>query len=275
MRPVDTPLRRLLRRLIPERAVSRLGLLRDALRNATFRAYVATHSYGGVVHQVRIADGLGKGWYDFDWAPLTPLTVLREQGVLVPGARAFDLGAHQGIVAMMLADVVGPTGLVVAVEATRLNADLARENASLNGLRQVTVLHAAAAETPGVISFAPRSNGHVATAEEASVEVRAVSVDELSAEYGPPSVVMIDVEGYELHTLRGARATLVAHRPALIVEVHVGEGLEQWGTAADVIAMVPERYRVLVSRHENGPYVPLAEGRTLLDERFQLLAIPE
>jgi len=35
-----------------------------------------------------------------------------------------------------------------------------------------------------------------------------------------PSVMKIDVDGFELHVLRGARKCLAEHRPRLWVEVH-------------------------------------------------------
>ncbi|HTK47398.1 MAG TPA: FkbM family methyltransferase [Gemmatimonadaceae bacterium] len=263
----------LLRRTLPPRLYTRLGLAREALGRARFRPYVATHRYGRRDLSVRIADEMGRSWYDHAWTTPAEIDLLAERGRLREGVRVFEVGAHQGLVAMMLADIVGERGQVVALEATPHNAELAVANAARNGLAQIEVLHAAGAEVPGVLHFSPRMNGHVAASDEASVAVRAVTVDELTAAFGPPQVLFVDVEGYELHVLRGARATLDTHRPDLFVEVHMGEGLERFGNADDLLALLPPAYEILVSRTEHGPYRPLADARGELRRHSRLVAL--
>ena len=263
----------LLRRALPRRLYTRLGLARETLGRARFRPYVATHRYGRRELSVHIADEMGRSWYDHDWTTPAEIELLAARGRLRVGARVFDVGAHQGVVAMMLADLVGGSGQVVAVEATPHNAELALRNAALNGLARVEVRHAAGADTPGLLHFSPRMNGHVAAEDEASVAVRAVTVDELTAEFGAPQVLFVDVEGYELHVLRGARATLDAHRPDLFVEVHMGDGLERFGDADDLLRLIPSGYEILVSRTEHGPYRPLIGARDELRHHSRLVAL--
>jgi hypothetical protein len=51
--------------------------------------------------------------------------------------------------------------------------------------------------------------------------VPVTTVDAFCATRGlAPSLINIDIEGFELHALRGARETLGKHRPALVVEMH-------------------------------------------------------
>lgn len=263
----------ILRRALPSGVYTRLGLVREAVGRARFAPYVATHRYGRRELSVHIVDMMGRSWYDHDWVAPAEIRELAGRGRLREGARVFDVGAHQGVVAMMLADLVGAAGQVVAVEATPHNAEVARRNAALNGLSQIRVLHAAGADTPGALQFSPRMNGHVAAHDEASLEVRAVTVDELTAEHGPPDVLFVDVEGYELHVLRGARYTLETHRPELFVEVHMGAGLERFGDADDLLALIPPDYEILVSRTEEGPYRPLAEARVELNHHSRIVAL--
>ena len=262
----------ILRRTLPTSVYTRLGLVREAVDRARFAPYVATHRYGRRRLSVHIVDMMGRSWYDHDWAVPAEIRELADRGRLREGARVFDVGAHQGVVAMMLADLVGAAGQVVAVEATPHNAETAARNARMNGLAQLHIVHAAGAETPGTLHFSPRMNGHVATRDEASLEVRAVTIDELTAEHGGPDVLFIDVEGYELHVLRGARETLEAHRPDLFVEVHSAAGLERFGDADDLLALIPPGYEILVSRTEEGPYRPLAEARGVLDHHSRIVA---
>jgi FkbM family methyltransferase len=262
----------ILRRALPTRVYTRLGLVREAVGRARFAPYVATHRYGPSHRSVHIVDLMGRSWYDHDWDEPAEIRELADRGRLRAGARVFDVGAHQGVVAMMLAERVGPMGEVIAVEATPHNAEAAQRNARLNGLTQIRVLHAAGAEASGTLRFSPRMNGHVAGRDEASLEVRAVTVDELTARYGAPDVVFVDVEGYELHVLRGARHTLEAHRPDLFIEVHAGVGLERFGDANDLLALLPTGYEVVVSRTEEGPYRPLAEARAELSHHSRIVA---
>ncbi len=35
-----------------------------------------------------------------------------------------------------------------------------------------------------------------------------------------PTLIKIDIEGFELHALRGAKRTLIQHRPVVVVEMH-------------------------------------------------------
>jgi FkbM family methyltransferase len=264
---------RLLRSALPAPLYTRLGLARDAVDRARFRPYLAKHVYGGRALAVHVTDAMAQGWYDHDWPLLAEMALLAERGRLGEGALVFDVGAHQGVVAMMLGHLVGPTGSVVAVEATLHNAEVAWRNVAVNGLAQVVVMHAAGAEAPGVVRFSPRMNGHVAARDEASVEVRAVTIDELTSRHGPPQVLFIDVEGYELHVLRGARKTVASHHPDLFIEVHVGAGLERFGTADDLLAQLPTGYELLIAPAERGTFLPIAAARDVLEQRFRLVAL--
>ena len=263
----------ILRRALPTSVYTRLGLVREAVGRARFAPYVATHRYGRRELGVHIVDTMGRSWYDHDWVAPAEIRQLAERGRLREGARVFDVGAHQGVVAMMLADLVGATGQVVAVEATPHNAETAERNARLNGLTQIHVVHAAGADAPGMLHFSPRMNGHVAAHDEASLSVRAITIDELTAEYGAPDVVFVDVEGYELHVLRGAWQTLETHRPDLFVEVHADAGLERFGNADDLLALIPTGYEILVARTEEGPYRPLVEARGELNHHSRIVAL--
>jgi FkbM family methyltransferase len=250
------------------------GVLRSARREVEqrlFRRYVARHRYGHVSLQVQIADPLGKGWYDRDWDAMPEVELLRQHG-LRPGATVFDLGAHHGVVALVLADIVGRSGRVVALEADPHNVEVARENARLNPAYPVRVVHAAISDTSGELLFT--HNGHVGDDSESGMRVRCMTIDELAAEHGRPDVLFIDVEGFECQALRGAAATL-ASRPDCYVEVHVGEGLERFGSVDEVLAHFPdETYAKWVADLDAGQgFVPYAPDLPLLARRFMLVAI--
>src|SRR5262249_31668382 len=81
---------------------------------AAFSRRTVEHRYGDYVLRVELADPLAAGWYDHDWDALPEVVLLGKHG-LGPGARVFDLGAHQGVVGLMLGRRVGPDGSVLLV----------------------------------------------------------------------------------------------------------------------------------------------------------------
>jgi len=149
----------------------------------------------------------------------------------------FDLGAHHGVVALTLAREVGPDGRVIAVEGSQWNADVARWNAERNGVPNLNVVYSAVSDHEGTVRFADRassnSNGRILDSDAVgSVEVPSTTVDKLAGLYGLPDVLYVDVEGFELAVLHGAEEALEG-RPDLMIEVHVGCGLEAAGGSSD------------------------------------------
>lgn len=235
-----------------------------------------SHVYDGRTRKVLIADSLGEAWYDHDWPQLAEIKELK-QARLKPGARVFDLGAHQSVVAMMLADAVGDTGQVVALEANAHNVAVSMTNRDLNSLSQLTIIHAAVADRDGTITFSERLNGFIADSDQSwgQVTVDSVTIDTLAARHGKPDVVFLDVEGAEVMALTGANQTL-ARGADFFIEVHVNAGLEKMGgSAARVLEFFPsERFSLLVKNEETEDFRPYqGPGDPLLKDRFFLLAI--
>jgi FkbM family methyltransferase len=199
-----------------------------------------------------------------------------QRHALRTGARVFDLGAHQGVVALMLADAVGPDGRVVAVEASPRNFAAASRNLALNPMPQVRLVNAAVADAPGRLWFGLGLNGNVDDGSRGwgRVEVPAVTIDELSRDHGWPDVLFMDVEGFECAALAGAAATL-ARTPDCFVEVHVGHRLERYhGSVEQVLAFFPDdRYELFAASETVKEFAPLGADSPLRQDRFFLLAI--
>jgi SAM-dependent methyltransferase len=73
-------------------------------------------------------------------APFTE-RFFREAGI-VPGARVLELGSGMGDVAMLVADLVGPSGEVVGVERDAESVARARARVAAAGHRNVSFIHA-------------------------------------------------------------------------------------------------------------------------------------
>lgn len=265
-----SPAKTLARRLLPHPLYRRYRRRRVAALIAGYAPRDVTHTYGGHTLRVRLADPLAEGWYDHDWGELEAIAFLRAHGVLRPGATIFDLGAHQGIVALMLAREVGDTGCVVAVEAEPHNARAAAANRALNHAHNLTVLHAAGAASAGTISFAEGLNGQIdERTSTGNVEVPAVTIDGLARQHGTPDLVLVDVEGYEGQVLDGAAATLAGGATSFLVEVH--EALAAYGGRAEEIVERFAGCERFVAVEDDEPFVAL-EGNPP-PGRFFLAAI--
>lgn len=71
-----------------------------------------------------------------------------------------------------------------------------------------------------------------------------------------PAIVKIDVEGAELHVLRGARETLRNHSPTLVFEHGVGASDYYGTTPADVHELLSELGYRIFDIDGGGPYTP-------------------
>lgn len=248
-------------------------LRRDAAR---FRKRVVEHCYGGRNFRVELADSLAQAWYDVDW-PILPEIRLLQSSQLKAGATVFDIGAHQGIVAMMLAAGVERTGKVILVEPNPHNVRQCRRNIELNAFDNMFVIHAAASDEPGKLEFNRGFNGAAADVSRYGgvSQVEALTVNDLVNAFGQPQVVFVDVEGYECNVLAGAGSAF-AHAPDWFVEVHVNAGLERaGGSVATVLAQFDRSlYDLYVHRENDASVIPIDDAEPgLFSDRFFLTAI--
>ncbi len=260
-----------MRKFIPAWLGRILRRIRIWHERVTFRVRQVRHTYGGEPLIVELRDPGSAGWYDHDWDPLPELEFLREQG-MGAGKRIFDIGAHQGVVAMMISRMVAP-GEVVAVEANLFNADAAKRNAELNRMENLRVVHGAISSTSGELLISADFNAHVSKHRATSSRVRAYTIDELAGIHGEPDVLFIDVEGFEIEALKGAQETM-RNGKNCFVEVHVGCGLENFGgSATEVLHYFPEgRYELFYKYEEDMEFKPLTDRNQLPGRRFFLIA---
>jgi FkbM family methyltransferase len=261
--------------ILPKRLWNRLRILRMRYTRAHYQRRRVRHNYGGHQLEVELVDPMGAGWYDHDWPELPEITLLKQHG-LRPGARVFDIGAHQCVVALMLSKAVGPQGFVLAVEASPENCAAGEQNRKLNGIENCRILHAAGAAKSGTLTFNRGSNGQVddGSGEWGQIQVDAYSVDDLTDRFGPPDVVFIDVEGFECELLRGAQKTL-AGKPNCFVEMHVKAGLEKFGgSVSQALSLFPAGYEFFAAAPDR-PFVPFDEDSAIVLDRFFLIAIPK
>ena len=137
----------------------------------------------------------------------------------------YDIGAHFGIFSLTAAYFGGKA---IAVDASPAAAHMIEIEAALNKCAdRVRILRAAVSDMNGTIEMLSSgvfSDGYFTAAKRRPrnelTRVRAVTIDEMVLQFGPPTHIKIDVEGHEAAVLRGASATLSQFAPVLFLELH-------------------------------------------------------
>jgi FkbM family methyltransferase len=179
----------------------------------------------GDVLDLEIDEAVRSGRYELNEADFIRRIVRR-------GDTTIDLGAHVGVHTTLLADLVGATGSVIAIEPASCHvAQLEAAVWAAGAAERVTIVAAAAGDAAGdrllLVSAPGQSSrhawllpsGHSAGPLDVVEHVRVVRVDDVPRR-GRVSFVKIDVEGAESLAIAGASAMLTADRPVLLVDLH-------------------------------------------------------
>jgi FkbM family methyltransferase len=165
---------------------------------------------------------------------------------LVPGGGFVDVGAHIGYFSLAAAAKVGPTGCVFAIEPTASSLETLRRNVAENGFEtRVQVIDAAASSSSGVAVFHVSDTSSMFNTLEpdtlqvvdSTVEVRTVTLDEVLAEAGWPSiqVVKMDVEGHERSVLMGGAEALSRYPDVRVVFEASGTSEDRYKVSLETI----------------------------------------
>lgn len=148
-----------------------------------------------------------------------------------PGMTCFDVGANIGAYVLQLAHWNGPAGKVVAFEPNTGAREVLARHIGWNRITdRVTVVPSAVSSAPGEsVLYAEGADGMSRLAEAnrglrgEAVEliVPVTSIDTWCAANDVwPDVLLLDIEGFEIEALRGARSTIARSRPIIVVEMH-------------------------------------------------------
>ncbi len=184
-----------------------------------------------------------------------------------------DVGGNIGLYSCVGA-AAAPSIRVVAFEPAPLNLDYLRRNVNTNGLAErVEVVAAAVSDQPGTarLHLADGIGNHSLAAGRANsqtyVDVEVKTIDGYFADERL-DLLKVDVEGFDVHVLRGAKSRLHGDRPAVFVEL-LTERLEEGGAAPqELVTMLCDSY---------GHVFVVDEPRRVVREasREELLALVE
>lgn len=128
-----------------------------------------------------------------------------------PGSVFYDVGAHDGLFALSVKRRE-PAAIVHAFEP---QPDILRTNIAINGV-DVSIHPVAVGDKPGSIGMTTdqRSSNHVV----GPGSIPMIRLDDLDIE--PPSIIKMDIEGFEPQAIKGAQRILSTHRPIVITEIN-------------------------------------------------------
>jgi FkbM family methyltransferase len=221
--------------LVPQPVRSLAKKLLFQYRNRSFTPYATSFEKDGKSYQFYLGDRIGESWFKNGW-DFGEVDYLRDH-LVQPGDVIFECGAHHGENTILLSTWAGPSGTVVAFEPVPHNARTVQKQVELNGLENVQVINAAVGSARGTVRMTDESNAQVSRGPGIDVEV--VRLDDFV--HMNPTLLKIDVEGFEAELLRGAQEVL-ALRPKISLEVHT-PSLPRYGTSVEeVMALVGEQH---------------------------------
>lgn len=198
------------------------------------------------------------------------LAVLKTMDALLrPGDHFVDIGANIGMLTLHARHLVGATGRIDAFEPNPVCQAAITEHLRMNNIDNVVLHPCALSDVPGQMTLHMTSE-HSGTATLTAVTGGSnnITVDVMLGDdelQGSPRLIKIDVEGFELHVLRGVQQTLY-NTPFVLMELIEGH-LKRAGTSVTEIAafMQTRGYK---------PYgLSSSRRRRFLPERLVLHAI--
>lgn len=127
-----------------------------------------------------------------------------------PGECFWDLGAHKGFVTLAASRLVGPDGLVIAVEPGPANLPFLRRHVAWNEAANVRIVPAAVGESSGPVAFGGQGDSlsyQVGVGDE-TVQLETIPGIMGRLDLPAPTTMKMDIESQEAAALRGALPVL-------------------------------------------------------------------
>jgi FkbM family methyltransferase len=147
---------------------------------------------------------------------LEPRTTALFERILRPGDTFVDVGAHVGFHSLLARRLVGENGRIFSIEPQPYNCAKLLANAELNGFANIAVMAAAAGDADGFIALKNQSRR-----DRSRLTLAGGGVNDGALTFIVPKITLswlfeaydlhrvkllkIDVEGFELEVLQGAR----------------------------------------------------------------------
>lgn len=186
------------------------------------------------------------------------------------GDVVLDVGTNIGEMLLHFAKLVGKDGFVYGFEPDETNFANAQKNIALNDFQNIHLFNLGVSEkkeTHKLYRVDPNNLGmnRILNETEAGkfedfTTIETDRLDNIVTENGIQKVdlIKIDIEGYEMHALRGARRLLETFRPKLFIEVGYTRLLNLGTSPLEMVKYL----------HEFGYKIFHAETDEIIDEKY-------
>jgi len=245
-------------------------------KNRSFEPYVKRLCLYETPFDFYMGNTDGQQWHidttdDKDWH--WPEMKFMKDNMAAQGEVVLECGGHHGLTATLISKWIGPTGQLITFEPNVENAAIIQKNIGLNNLKNIRLEPKAVGAATGKIKIAfSSSNSYILKGREhVGADVPLVMLDDYASLH--PTCLKIDVEGFELEVLRGARKILKTH-PKLAIEVHT-DMIERYGAKVkDIFDVIDDGgYEFWVQWDIDKDPVPYQRGSPIT-HRVHLFALP-
>lgn len=179
------------------------------------------------------------------------------------GTDIIEIGSNNGNFTVEFADMVGDKGRVFAFEPQRVIFQQLCGNVFMNGFDNVYAFNMALGDEEGVIDMEVPDYysedfvnfGDVGISTRDNVKTELTQMKRLdSFEFNSVKIMKIDVQGYEIHVLKGSLSTISRHRPIIFIEVEDHQ-LKKYGFSEPKLFQFIGELNYTIQRFQKGiPY---------------------
>jgi FkbM family methyltransferase len=260
----------------------RLKKIRYGFKNRNFRPYIVEKNLYDTKFKFYVANLDGQNWYNdapdngqqssMPW--LWPEMEFVKNNVCKKGDVVIECGGHHGLTAVVMSKWIGEEeGHLYTFEPNPDNLATISKNLEINASKNITIVPNAVGSEDGTILISHSgSNSYILKGKEhVGIKVDIVKVDDFIDKL--PTVIKIDVEGFELEVLKGATEVLKT-LPRLAIELHL-DMMKRYGATVDqLLLLIETNYDLWIQLEIYSVPVPFNRSISIPD-RCHLFAIPK
>lgn len=180
------------------------------------------------------------------------------------GMTVIDVGAHIGLLSIILYKKVGASGKIFSVEPTPSTFKLLKKTIDINDASATVIpINKAVSEKSGITSFYVTdivahnsnslSNNNRSYGNEKKIDIEVISIDDLAKEYNLNRIdfIKLDAEGAEYSVLKGSTGVIDNSHPKILLALHP-KSIKNFGNTLSEIwdFVVSKKYRVIYKNDE-------------------------